>query len=338
MNTPYDQLFSELEGLQEAVLPPRLQQLYEKASEYQTLLSDASREGQDGIQLDNLIEQCVAELDAECPFNNQVVKVTGQVRRSYYDEINQKYVDVDMALDQTPMIARGFYVVTDDDQGEYSYTVGHYFEVPNGIEVQHDVTIPFAQILTRHYAFAPVGSVDIEYERTREEKLASLEASIPEVIAEFDTIVLNADDECDALRRLRYMKFDARRDIPGEVVKDLLGYAHDCLQLDMEVPYVFELQGFIKEEGEDQDSAEGATEYAYLPGEPKKVVGYVTGLMIDSVIAMRDGGPVESQEQHWHAILHVLPKVVSDQQVEISVPVRGIRSMSSLRRTAYGTE
>lgn len=338
MNTEYDQLFSQLEGLQEAVLPPKLQQLYQKASEYEALLTDASREGQSGLQLDNLIEQCVAELDAECPFNNQVIKVTGQVRRSYYDEISQQYVDVDMPLDQTPMIARGFYVVTTDNDGDYSYTVGHYFEVPNGLEVQHDVTIPFAQVLTRHYAFAPVGSVDIEYERTSEEKLASLDASIPDVIAEFDSIVLNASDECDALRRLRWMKFDARRDIPGEVVKDLLGYAHDCLQLDMEVPYVFEVQGFLKDGSDDEDPAQGATEYAYIPDKPKKIVGYVAGLMIDSVIDMKDGGPVESHDHHWHAILQVLPEVASDEQVQISVPVRGIRSMTSLRRMAYGAE
>jgi hypothetical protein len=339
MDNQYDQLFSELEDLQESVVPPKLEKLYKKAHEYEAMLAEATAEGQVGIQLDSLIEQCVAELDAECPFNDQQVKVTGRIRRSYYDEIDQQYVDTDVAVDQAPMISRGFYVVTLDDDGEYSYTLGHYFELPDGVVRHRDVSIPFADVMMRHYAFAPVGSIDIEYERTTEENLVSLESSIPDVLAEFDSIVLNAKDECEATRSLRYMKFDAQADVPREVIENFLTYAHDCLEFDMEVPYVFEVQGLIKTGENDESSSDDEfIDYMYIRDEPMKIVGYVTGLMIDSVIDMKDGASVETNEHHWHAIVQVLSKAPDDEQVSIPVPVRAIRSMSSLRRSAYGIE
>lgn len=332
----YERLFNTLEEVGENVLPARLEKLYEKVRNCQEALTDLAADGGNELQISELTSQIIDELDSESPFTSQVVKVTGQITRTFYNELDGTYEEGTVLLDQEPMISQGFYaLMSQDDDDRRTYQIGHYFAIPAGTELHNAAATPFVDIIRRHYAFAPVGSVDIEYERTDEEDTLILESLIPDVLADFDTIVLNSENECEALKRLRRMSISRDDDIPAELAEKLLGYAQNRLGFDMEVPYQFEIQGLLERGLEGAITENPSIGFLYVRDGPMRFIGYVSGLMLNPVARLENKEITKSVDYRWFAIVQVVPSEPNGERATISVPVHTIRHMSSLRRSAY---
>lgn len=329
----HEQLFSELETVEHQVAPEWLIALTQKAQEYEAILNQLHREGVTGIQLEEAVEQCIRELDAEYRFNNQVIRVTGMVTQSVYDHLENRYDTFERFADGELVVARGFYAKnTTKDVSVGEYEIGHYFE-PLGTDGRvAQEPAPLTRIDVTHNMFARLAAIDIEYKPTNDERNATLASSLGGYMDTFDKLVLNSRDACDAVRQLRGMSFDFRtEDITEEVVEQFVEYAMECLRFDNELPYVVDMQGFIR--GVD---SEGQASIGYVNAAPMRVIARVDGMTIAPVAEKRDNVIHESDDMKWHLRLFIYPDTAAEEGYSVDVPVRSVRYMQSLRGAVYG--
>ena len=101
--------------------------------------------------------KALRELDADCPYLLRKVRVSGRVTRSYYDELNEKYEVEKVDFIDHIVTAHGF---TSMQTVNSRHVVGHLFLTDIGQPFQNGMSL--VNFVPRFYAFAPVGSVEID--------------------------------------------------------------------------------------------------------------------------------------------------------------------------------
>lgn len=320
INNEHQNLFAELENSHADGYEARI---ITQAQELEALLNDRTSEQTELDQLDlNLIEkETIASMDAECPYFHQKVLVTGNAVKAVYDEFTEEFtLDREVKYTKTVLTSAGFSTLeVPDGIGGTRITVGHLFfnETLDPISQGQQLV----DYLPRLYSFAPVGSIDIIADLPDEDNIKMLENSVPEMLLEVEQIIFTAENECDALRRLRAVKLKSDHHTPQESLVAMLGFIEQRLEMDVIAPYVVSVQGVVQ-------TAVG--EYLYYT-EPNDLLAYHTGLRFASYPFIKDGTLQHKEDGELMVELNVIGKDKNDPPVELIVPVRNIRAMCSIR-------
>ena len=97
------------------------------------------------------------QLDADCPYLLRKIRVSGRVTQSYYDELGEKYEVEEIDFNNHIVTAHGF---TSMQMTNNRHVVGHLFLTDVGQPFQNGTSL--VNFVPRFYAFAPVGSVEID--------------------------------------------------------------------------------------------------------------------------------------------------------------------------------
>jgi hypothetical protein len=300
-----------------------------QAKELEDLLNDQSGDLTeiDKFDIKDIEKEYIAAMDAECPYFHQKVIVTGKVIRADYNEFTEEFTLVhDVDYSNTQVTSAGFVTLElPDEQGGSKIQVGHLFFT--GILDPVSQGQSLVDYLPRLYSFAPVGSVDIIADLPDRSNIELLNDSLPELMLEVEQSIWGAENECDALRRLRSVKLQHNHDTPKESLVAMLNFIEERLEMDTIAPYVVAVQGVVQTGESDS--------YLYYK-ERTDLLAYHTGLRFASYPYIRDGSLEHKEHGELMVELNVIGQNRSDPTRELIVPVRNIRGMYSIRDAIKG--
>jgi hypothetical protein len=297
-----------------------------QARELEDLLNDRPSDLSELDMLDiKLIEkESLAAMDAQCPYLYQQVLVTGKMTKATYDEFSGEFALNHEAHDvKKVMTSAGFSTLEiADDQGGSKIAVGHLFlnETLNPVSQGQSLV----DYVPRLYSFAPVGSVDILADLPDENVIELLSNSMPEMLLEVEEAIWNAENECDALRRLWTVELKNDNHTPQESLIAMLGFIEGRLEMDTVAPYVVTVQGVIQTLDD--------TEHLYYR-EHSDLIGYHAGLRFASYPYVQNGLLTHKEEGELMIELNVIGKNKKDSLRPVLIPVRNIRKMYSIRES-----
>lgn len=329
MDPSYDQLFAELEGIEQHVRPQWYVELAEQARTYEAMINELRDSGATDEEVGSFTGACIDELDAACPFNGQIVKVSGTLKDYRYDQESNTASPYEVELTSAGLYSAGFYAHTEVGDDEPAHTImGYYFKAEGATE-HVPIQIPFTEMYMEHFLFGKLDDVDIECEPDTRTRLAMLEETIPEMMSDFDFHVLNAADECEAVENMKECIVRNNGHIPNDVFIEFLKYAHDSLHFDMELPYVMELQGLMS-------SVDDLFNYEFVR-EPYLVAAFVHGMALKPIFLKQEDAYEQTEENYWHLYLgtiHTTPDGEEERR-QLAVPVKTIKSMKSVRSMVF---
>lgn len=248
---------------------------------------------------DHIINEEITELDKHCSHLEQIVRVSGDVQISYYDEFHEQDEDEMRRLSGELLLSKGFTVQSvRGADGASRLTVGHLFEVP-GAGRTSSVNGLIEQIAVYH-AFAPYGSIDIEADRTEEECRRYLEAMIPDVMLEIDALLFDAPTSAAALMRLRKLSVD-RSNIPPDVLSELIVYVSSLIDLKSIPLSMFELSGTRNISISDTMSVTAVYDTNHYTGGSVAVAGKAEYLFLSPQTSYVEGEMYQSTDMRWGA-------------------------------------
>lgn len=329
------ELFDQLSSID---IDPYITRVAQQAAELELFMNDDSVEDDDegelaSITRQEIISERLAQMDKECPYMYKNVLVTGKLTQAYYNEFTSEYDRETVEYDNSALRSFGYTVlgVTDEASGESKNIVGHSFLIENLAAV--DSGSALVDYVPRIFAFAPVREVEIRYDQDNDINLQKLEASIPELRDDVDNLLGIADSECDALINLGHMMITRTMDIPKDVRDELLSYVYKRLNFDTAVPYEVVVHGIVYN---NDDRTETGPTLGYFRDKPGLMVAYPTSLSLMPYPKVVDKQLQMSDDAYWCVNIDVMGLRVGDENRHLTVPVRNIRSMKSLRTVING--
>ena len=152
------ELFGEIES--DRLLDAYTLQLIEKARALEQLMNQPHQNDETELAMlerRDVEIKGIQELDADCPYLLRKVRVSGLVTQSYYDEVNETYATEEIDQKNYVVTAHGFTSMQAEDG---RHVVGHLFLTEIGQPFQNGTQL--VNFVPRFYAFAPVGSVEID--------------------------------------------------------------------------------------------------------------------------------------------------------------------------------
>jgi hypothetical protein len=284
----------------------------------------------ESLELKMLADEWVEKMNSECPYMGQQVAVTGDVMTAKYEQ----FTDV-VSVDEVPytnqaVTSDGFRVLMRvNDEGKRLYVAGHYFRTET-LEPRNGGPA-FTDSIRRLYGFAPVGSVDIVADIPENRHAGVLYRSIPDIIESVNYEIGQAQDEADALCRLRSIVVKNAVDIPRDTINDLLNYIYDCLGMDETVPYQATLRGAVYR-GELGKNGGLAFEL-YNNNAPPVLVSPIELRLAQYPKRVRGGYEI-GETDHFLVKLKLIGESSDSRERTIFAPVRNIKSLRSLRKGA----
>lgn len=324
-------LFGQLDNLK---LDVNLSRVAEKAADIEKLISeyDESTDELTKLTILDLVNEEIALMDRDCPYLNQPVIVTGKFQQSYYDDVLEKFGIEDVVLDKAVLLSHGYTVLEfTDDNGQVEKKVGHLF-VTKHMPAKNDGPA-LVDYVTRLFAFAPVGTIEIEYDSNDKDTIHSLEQIIPEIIDEIDSLILDKDNECDALMSLALHTFSNEQDIPANIMSKLLAYVDRRLDFDKFLPYVATIDGLVYNESNNILSIYKAEEG---DGSASCVVLMPQMLALHPYPQIGRNDQLEfSDEGYWCLDAIIVNVDPNKPNTELSIPIRNLRDIKSVRSMLF---
>ena len=251
-------------------------------------------------QLENnsVINEELAALDEQCPYMNEMVHVSGDVRIGYYDDFQEVDAEQVRHLTGTPLIARGFSVQPMSDAAGGGLRVGHLFEVPGTERVSGASGL--MQQTTTYFAFAPYDSIDIEAVRTPQQRHEYLESMVPDLIMEIDELLYDAPTPLAAVLRLRKLSVDRKR-IPADIIREVITYVTDAVSL-KDIPLAtFDLTGTRSIDIDSNFSITAPYDKDDYTGGRTTVVGKLDYVYLSPYVGYVDGEMYQTDDWRWAA-------------------------------------
>lgn len=298
--------------------------IIKQARELEAILNDPTLGNSelDELDIQQIEKESIAAMDAECPYLYQKVVVTGNVIRSVYDQFTEEYsLDDSTRYEKKVVTAAGFAtLIVHDSQGTSRHSVGHLFitEALEPVSLGHQLV----DFVPRLYSFAPVGSVDILADLPDANNIDLLANNAPELLSSVERAIFDAENECDALRRLKVVRVYDNHDFPKETLVAMLSFIEERLEMDKTAPYIVSVQGIT------QQTDDGS--YSYYRARTD-LIGYHTGLRIASYPYISDGMLRHKEYGELMVELNVIDQSKNQPLREMIVPVRNIRKMYSMR-------
>jgi len=158
-----EQLFAQLDDIK---LDEYTVRVLAQATEIEELLSSHIEADElTQITVNDICQEAIAKMDAECPYLNDTVLVTGRLKQAYYDEFTEKFGIEYVEVDRQQLTSYGYAVFEfyTGETGKPIRKVGHLFLVRK-LEPKSDAAV-LVDYAPRLFAFAPVGQVNIEYDQ-----------------------------------------------------------------------------------------------------------------------------------------------------------------------------
>ena len=325
-----ERLLAQLDSVQ---LDPYFVHVMEQAAEIESLVNDSGNDEDEltKITIFDLAQEAIDRMDRECPHIGEPVMVTGRIKQAFYDEIEEKFGLEDVDVDRAVLISHGYTILEfGAEQPEQSVKkVGHLFLLRQ-MPASND-TPALVDYVPRLYAFAPVGQVHVEHILDDQENIENLQKIIPDILDEIDNRVANASDECTALLSLADMTISDKQDIPASVLSALLSYVGNRLGLDTALPYRAQLSGLAYD-----DMNDGAHMFSYKHNDDLDgVIIRPNALSLRRYPVLVDGTIVYSEDLHWCVDLTVYGETVTDLSLDISIPVKNISKIQSVREMMF---
>lgn len=277
-------------------------------------------------------EDVIRQMNEKSTHINEVVRVTGQVLRAYYSELDEKYMTETVDWQNKSVRSIGFSVepIPSEDGQSIRMTVGHVFLVGQldeefGRDAQLVGTIP------RLYAFARVGEVDIFHSGQSDDRRNDLDRTIPEVMASVDAAMSTEGTECDKLLATRSLAIEPEDDIPEATIEKLGHHIYNALGFDVRVPYVLSVRGIIYQ----SNSTNAPLAYRDAGEIPQPRVVFPIGIKLLPYPKVLDGVVTCSQELRTALQVIVISKDKTVINEEFMIPIQNISEFRSLWPEAF---
>lgn len=283
------------------------------------------------LTVTDMCNEAISEMDADCPHMNEPVLVTGTLKRAYFDEMTQKFAIEDVRFEREKLISFGYSILEFGTkiEGVSVKKVGNLFLLEQ-MPPKNDGPA-LVDYVPRLFGFAPVGEVEIEYEMDDLSNTSDLEAKIPDVMAEIDGLIANAEDESAAVLALADHTISKEHDIPDDTLSGLLSYVNNRLQLDKTMPYRVQIDGIAYKPGEEliyllYQHVNNKNALIVAPGQ----------LILRPYPEIVDGKELKhTDDLHWCLDVAVLGRESSDEISYISIPVKNLVTMQAVRDILY---
>lgn len=283
----------------------------------------------EGLELKMIADEWVDAMNKECPYINQTVAVTGDVMTAAYEQFDDSVSIDEVRYVNHAVLSKGFNILTKENAGRRVHVAGHYFQAET-LEPQSD-SPALTDYIRRLYSFAPVGSVDIVADVPERRHAGILHKSIPDIIDNVNYEIGQAQDEADALCRLRSVVIEDRSNIPESVINDLLNYTYDCLDMDETVPYLATLRGAVYQ-GEAGKS--GGLAFELYDNDSQPVLVSPIELRLAQYPMRVKGGYELGETDHFIVKLKLIGEHNNTPERTIFAPVRNIKTFRSLRKAS----
>ena len=226
-NTELDATFNELESL---TTDPLIDRIYKKASEFEEMVNTL-----DGVTEQDRLD-LIAELDAMWPYHHEKIMVSGRAsfQNNETEQIENRFFGDEV------MVSNGFCFTRAGEK----YLDG---EVVEQYKVSHHLWLPLSDDGTTFSAgIGLLEDVAIEYPRqSLEMGENTLRYFHPALMEELDCIILNCDNEEDAVLGMNKFTLDIKisefNDM--QLITDLQNYIRNVLNFDSELPYTMTFSG-----------------------------------------------------------------------------------------------
>lgn len=271
----------------------------------------------------------VNQMNEECPYLGDEVIVSGEVLVAKYNVTTEQFAASKETYKEECVIAKGYHVLLEADaSGRHHYVVGHYFLaeiLPAALSA-----VPLVEEQRLLHSFARVGSVDIIADIVEQRHVDVLRQTIPDVIDQINYEIDQASTPAEALQRLRHIMITDVDiyNMPETTINDLRLYTYDRLGLDEDVPYVVQLKGLIYRAVFNADGK--LTTENFTDDSPALLVS-PRMLEFGKYATLQNGEWLFDDDNHFLVTFHVVPDANGRGERDISVPVRTIAHMRSLR-------
>lgn len=206
---------------------------------YSTLYAEAWG---DELAIDQLNAMLYEELEAQAmqdPEYGSVVYVTGLIERQVYDAVEKEFTSVSVECTDVDMIHAGF--TARFDEAEQRLHVMHRFDT--GDKIQHVRTGHLQDTVTRLFAGAPVGSVQVDTPEFGVKQIKEVEYAHPQIVAMLDQALTSSDDYAEVFQHMGRCIVPDRLNLSERHRVILRNYAENILALDADVPYRADIKG-----------------------------------------------------------------------------------------------
>lgn len=192
--------------------------------------------------IDQLNTMLYEELETEAmqdPDYGSVVYVTGAVERQVYDSDAKECTNISAECTDVAMIHAG-YTARFNETEERLYVM-HRFDT--GDKIRHASTGLLQDTVTRLFAGAPVGSVQIDTHEFGVKQIKEVEYAHPQIVAMLDQALASSDDYAEVFQNMSRCIVPDRLNVSAGHQAILRNYAENILDLDAEVPYRADIKG-----------------------------------------------------------------------------------------------
>ena len=250
----------------------------------------------------DLVYQEMMDINKEYARFNEHVYVSGFVQLGHRSDDDYDRVDRKL-LTSEPMIDRGLVINWDEGSGGRDVSIHHMFLMPEATRFG-DVR-NLTKHITQYFAIAPFGSVWIDAGRTNDQRIDYLNHHAPDLIGEFDDLVLNADDSVNAVMNLSRQRI-SNEDNDSTVINDMIGYARESVEIDKLPLLSVDLYGvhFIKlDDGPPQPAVFNRNEEG---GGGMSAIGRIKELHLGQHGVYDNNSIRFSDELYWGASIEIL--------------------------------
>ena len=270
----------------------------ELVREFQLYLDNSS-------QIDNELSlMMIKELNDNCNYIGRLVPIHGVVDIAYADADPGKIAIVRRDMQGGALVARGFGVSSRlQPDGTSRPIVGYFFDSP-----QPKMPLGFSSFnydMRTFLAFAPYGSIDIEYQRSGVELAEHLDVIVPDLIAEIDDRVYSGGPPLEVLQSFGSLEY-ACDNLPTETLCELVAYANEVLDTESLGLLKFSLRGVYSE----TNDPAGATTYRVYDhhaqdGGRIEAIGRVESVFLAPHLNYVSGEYFASKKYYWKVTLAI---------------------------------
>lgn len=305
--------------------------LIAKSKEYNEVLSEFARTGASEEDITDFVVELIKELDAECPYINKPIKVSGIINRAVRTPSEEGTESWEMsmdAVDDLTAVSLGYAWQRTENKvaivHSFSLIEDHTFEVLGGI-VQRS-TIP--------RAFAELDEVSIEYQHNAAEASKALQAIAGDLIDEIDQAIYNPTSTTEMVQKLgEIAPLEIYNDLPTDLLFDIGSYVHGMGAFDDTVPYEIEIRHSFMTEDEEGESHIVLPDTSQYDGGSKRILGLITGVAFTDSREVMGKMCIVDEGPHFALIVRVVHDelVGGESDYEICVLMKDIGYCESLR-------
>jgi hypothetical protein len=286
----------------------------------------------DRLDLKLFVNEKLAVMNQECPYLDQQVIVSGAVVTASHDLETDSFAIIPVVHGEHEVIAKGFKTLLIESplgSGNFRYNIGHYF-LSETLEARQ-TQVALVENIPQIYSFAPVGSVDIVADIPERRRADVLYKTIPNIIESVNFEIGQAENEVDALCRLRYVTVEDAGAIPEDTINDLMMYTYESLGLDEVVPYVVQLRGAVYQ---GKLGARGGIAFDHYDNTASPLLVLPIELRLAQYPQKVNGGFELGDSEHFMIKLRIVGDQNGAADRTIFAPIRNIKSLRSLREHA----